>query len=151
MRDTESIEAMLARLMPTAISEEGQRSMDEMLDDLYGEETEVPPKKVVWKLVTTGIAAALALFFAVQFQKPNQTTDLASLADDEPGMVLMGESDRIEKMTDEGWMADSEGTTLQAVRVHATEENTLRDERTGIEVRISQPREELLLFPVNAF
>lgn len=157
MPQVESIEEMLARLMPPAISEEGQRSLDSMLDELCGEEVEetVEPKLKVarWKIATpAGIAAAAALAVSFPWFKPIETPP-APVAAVEPvsEMVLMGESGRIEKTTDEGWVADSQGGTMQAVRVRVVEENTLRDRETGIVVHISEPREELLLFPVNAF
>jgi len=66
-------------------------------------------------------------------------------------LVLVSESDRIEKMSDEGWMADPQGGMMHAVRMRVVEENSLRDEETGIVVQISEPRDELLLIPVNQF
>lgn len=157
MPQAESIEEMLARLMPPAISGEGQRSLDAMLDELCGEEipetAEAKAKVVRWKIaVPAGIAAAAA--FAATFPLiKSQEAPPAPVAAVKPvpEMVLMGESGRIEKTTDEGWVADSQGGTMQAVRVRVVEENTLRDRETGIVVHISEPREELLLFPVNAF
>ena len=161
-RPESSIEDALARLMPKAISEEGQRSLDAMLDELCGEE-ELPAAEVIpiqrrgvkggWQiLVSAGIAACLALI--VTFR--SETTERGPLAPvaatvPEENLVLVSESDRIEKMSDEGWMEDPQGGMMQAVRMRVVEENSLRDEETGIVVRISEPREELLLIPVNHF
>ena len=63
----------------------------------------------------------------------------------------MGESDRIESMTDEGWQEDADGTAMRALRLSVVEENSLRDEETGIVMQVSEPREEILLMPVSAF
>lgn len=153
MRDLESMENALARLMPPAISEDGQRSMDEMLDELFGEDVaETPRKKTIWKFVVpSGIAAALAMVFAFPSSDHSTRNESIIARNDAPQMKLMGESDWIEEMTDEGWVSDPQGAAMQAVRVRVVEENTLRDEETGIVVHVSEPREELLLFPVNAF
>lgn len=160
-RPESSIEDALARLMPKAISEESQRSLDAMLDELCGEEepaaTVVPIQqrsvKAGWQiLVTAGLAACLALI--VTFR--SETIERGSLMPvtstvPQENLVLVSESDRIEKMSDEGWMADPQGGMMQAVRMRVVEENSLRDEETGIVVRISEPRDELLLIPVNHF
>jgi hypothetical protein len=66
-------------------------------------------------------------------------------------MILMGESDRIESMTDEGWQEDSDGSTMRAMRLNVVGENSLLDEETGIVMQVSEPREELLLMPVSTF
>ena len=67
------------------------------------------------------------------------------------GMVLVGQSDVVSSMVDEGWMEDPDGVEMHAVRLQILTENHLRDEETGIVMRISQPREEMLLMPVTAF
>ncbi len=160
MKQPESIEDMLSRLMPVAISEAGQRSLDAMLDELAGEEAapEAPVAarrgKSVWiyALPPVGIAAAAAFAFFMPHGssvRKEITSTLPKL--EAPGIFLLGETDRIETLTDEGWLADPQGAAMQAVRVRVVEENTLRDEKTGIVFRISEPREELILTPVTAF
>ena len=64
-----------------------------------------------------------------------------------PGFVLVSESDRIESMTDEGWQEDLDGSAMHALRLVAVEENNVRDEESGMVVRISEPREEILYTP----
>jgi hypothetical protein len=66
-------------------------------------------------------------------------------------MVLVGESDRVEAMTDEGWQEDSDGAPMQATRLRVVEENSLLDEQTGIVMQVSEPREEIFLMPVSTF
>jgi hypothetical protein len=132
--------------------------MEALLDELCGEElpeiAEPEKKSALWKFAApVGIAAAAALVFTFPLSKSVNSPPVFPIAAAEsiPEMELIGESGRIEKTTDEGWVADSQGRTMQAVRVRVVEENTLRDQETGIVVHISEPREELLLFPVNAF
>jgi hypothetical protein len=66
-------------------------------------------------------------------------------------MTLGQVFDRVEAMSDEGWVADPDGAAMQAVRVRVVEANTLRDEATGIVVQVSDPREEMILTPVTVF
>lgn len=160
MKQPESIEDMLSRLMPVAISEAGQRSLDAMLDELAGEEavpeTPATPHRGksfwIYALPPAGIAAAAAFAFFMPHgssARKEITSTLPKL--EAPGIFLLGETDRIETLTDEGWLADPQGAAMQAVRVRVVEENTLRDEKTGIVFQISEPREELILTPVTAF
>lgn len=160
MRPHESMEDMLSRLMPVAFSEEGQRSLDAMLDELAGPEEPVAAEEPATKrgnlwarvLPPVGIAAAAALAFLWSYGAPGDRKTVASRPDIAPsGIYLLGETDRIERLTDEGWLADPQGGAMQAVRVQVVEENTLQDAQTGIIFQISEPREELILTPVTAF
>ena len=160
MRQPESIEETLSRLMPVAISEAGQRSLDAMLDELAGEEAAreapvvAPHGKGFWVnvLPPVGIAAAAAFAFLIpQGSSARKEITSAQPKVEAPGIFLLGETDRIERLTDEGWLADPQGAAMQAVRVRVVEENTLRDAQTGIVFQISEPREELILTPVTAF
>ncbi len=151
----DAIEAALARLMPPALSEDCQFEIEAMLDELAGPEigevVKMPQHSARRWITGSGIAAAAAgLLAIVPFLKtaPIQTTAIASA---EPsGLVLVGESDRVESMTDEGWR-DSDGSAMHAVRLNVVAENSLRDEETGIVMQVSEPREELLLTPITAF
>ena len=40
---------------------------------------------------------------------------------------------------------------MHAVRLSVVEENSLRDEETGIVMQVSEPRVVIFLLPVNAF
>lgn len=156
MRQPEDIEAMLSKLMPAAMSEDASRSMDEMLDKLCGPEISDSEErgKFQWKwfVAPAGIAAATALAFFMPEGNPSLPAPVAKAVEAvRPDIVLVGETDRIESLADEGWMSDPQGAVMQAVRVRVVEENTFRDEQTGIVMQISAPREELLLYQVNAF
>jgi hypothetical protein len=157
MQTPDPVETILARLMPPALSGEGQLGIEAMLDELAGTPAEVPviqPTGRPWlrRIIGGGIAAAgvaAALVFPIT-GKPGQSPGAA--ADPiQPEFVLVAETDRVESMTDEGWREDSDGSAMHALRLSVVEENRLFDEETGIVMSISEPREEIFLMPVNAF
>ena len=146
--------------MPPALSETGQRSIEAMLDELAAAAPggAVPPsRRPGWGRRFTlplGIAASLAALLALEPQPPAGRLPLVRerpASEKASGLVLISESDRIEVMSDEGWVADPDGAAMQAVRVRVVEANTLRDEETGIVVQVSDPREEMILTPVTVF
>jgi hypothetical protein len=153
MHEKESVETILARLMPPALSETGQREIETMLDELAGPAAAKPAPRIRFPMIAVGIAAALvgaAVIFSPA--KPPASSGSAHAAGESmPGIVLVGESDRIESMTDEGWREDSDGSAMRALRLSVVEENSLFDEETGIVMQVSEPREELILMPVSAF
>jgi hypothetical protein len=149
------IEAALARLMPPALSEDCQFAIESMIDELAGPESEeiveMPFRRGNHWRYGSGIAAAAAgLLTLLPFVKTAPTRANAVVSQAPAGLVLVGESDRVESMTDEGWQ-DSDGSAMHAVRLNVVAENSLRDEETGIVMQVSEPREELLLTPISAF
>ncbi len=151
----EAVEAALARLMPPALSEDCQFEIEAMIDELAGPEVaeivEMPLHRSQRWLIGSGIAAAVAgLLALVPFLKNTPSHVTAAISEETAGLVLVGESDRVEAMTDEGWQ-DSDGSAMHAVRLNVVAENSLRDVETGITMQISEPREELLLTPISAF
>ncbi len=157
MQAPDPIETILARLMPPALSEGGHREIESMIDDLAGPETEkqAPGSSGKWlisTLVGGSIAAAVAgLLALVPLIEGFPTPELAVTSETPSGFVLVSESDRIESMTDEGWQESSDGSAMHALRLVAVEENNVRDEESGMVVRISESREEILYTPINAF
>ena len=160
MQAPNPIESALARLMPPALSEVGQRSIEAMLDELAATtpQASTPLTHRPWWdrrfTLPVGIAAALAALLALVPRNPTGALPLAinwPASEIATGLVLVSESDRIEAMSDEGWVADPDGGAMQAVRVRVVEANTLRDEETGIVVQVSDPREEMILTPVTVF
>jgi hypothetical protein len=158
------IETALARLMPPALSQAGQRAIEAMLDELaatlpeQAAQVAVKPRWVRRLGVPLGIAAGMAAAIAAlvvlgprQVPEPPPLAVARPAGEVESGLVLVGESDRIEAMSDEGWVADPDGAAMQAVRVRVVEANTLRDEETGIVVQVSDPREEMILTPISMF
>jgi hypothetical protein len=155
MQKLDPIEAALARLMPPALSQDFQLDLEDMIDGLAGEESEPiskPRPHTRW-WIAGGVAAAVAGIAAVVplMNSPMESFSSIVPASAASNLVLVSESDRIESMTDEGWQETWDGTAMHAVRLNVVEENSLRDEETGIVVQVSEPREEILLMPISAF
>ena len=149
MHDVNSVETILARLMPPALSVKSQHDIEKMLDELAGRaESHEPADHSLRRwIIGGGIAACLAAVFTI----PSLVTPPAAVSVPPPEFLLVGESDRIESMTDEGWREVADGSAMRAMRVRVVEESSLFDEVTGIVMQVSQPREELLLMPISAF
>lgn len=152
MHEKDSVETILARLMPPALSVSGQRGIEDMLDELSGAAVVQPPARSGFRpFIITGIAACLAAALVIPRLMPAAPPAGATAAPAVPEFLLVGESGRIETMTDEGWREIPDGSAMRALRVRVIEENSLFDEETGIVMQVSQPREELLLMPISAF
>jgi hypothetical protein len=150
MHDHHSVETILARLMPPAMSTGGQRNIEAMLDGLAGATAKPSGRKPpIWRFVIGGLAACLAALAAMRLANPDM--QVAGIASARPDFLLVGESDRVESMIDEGWRETPDGTPMRALRMRIVEENSLLDEETGIVMQVSEPREELLLMPVSTF
>lgn len=153
------VEAILSRLMPTALSDGAVKDMEAMLDELAGAHPDAQvvdsgPRRpsVSLRWIAGGIAAAgvaSALVFPMKPSGRPVVMDHALPAGDQ--LVLVGESERIESTAEEGWVENSDGSAMQALRLTVVEENRFVDQETGIEMKISEPREELLLMPVSTF
>lgn len=160
MQTPDSIEAALSRLMPPALSTVGQRSIEAMLDELAATAvvTAAPKRPRVFRyFIPAGIAAALLVSAGTMLREtPASPTlvggsALVSATDDNEGIVLVSESNRLVALSDEGWLGTPDGEAVQAVRSRVIEANTFRDEETGEEVEVSELREETILMPVSVF
>ncbi len=159
MQAPDPVETILARLMPPALSQDRQLEIEEMIDELAGPE----PANVVairrssypLRLIAGGgIAAAFgALCALVPVMRNHADVRVATLLPQPPpsGLVLLSESDRVESMTDEGWQEDVSGSAMRTMRLSVVEMNSVRDQETGMVVELSEPREEILLLPINSF
>ena len=153
MHDPAAIEKILGRLMPPALSEQGQQEIEGMIRELAAETNSITPHPRRWWSVALGIAATVAIsLVSIHFIRPEAPTAGALATAQTPAdFILMSESGRVETITDEGWSESPDGAALRAVRLRVVEENRVFDEESGIVMNISQPREELLLMPVSAF
>lgn len=169
MESPEDIEKALARLMPSAISEKGQRSMEDLIDSLAAGETvamELPPVKKPSRLSWFGFggigAAAAAVVVALSLSPGesgsgsptvakvnNASAQEASASQD--GLVLIDSSEVVEDAVPEDWMSETNGVPHRAWRVRVVDQERLRDVETGSEFVISRPREEVRLMPVTSF
>ena len=151
MQAPDPIAAIRARLMPPALSENCQSEIEARIDDLAGPENVVRFSWLARCVIGGGIAAAIGALCAVVpmiHVSADRRVAVNSPAEPASGLDFVSESDRIESVTDEGFREDSEGSAMHAVRLKAVQENNLRDKETGMDVRISEPREEILLMPM---
>ena len=159
MESPEDIEKALARLMPSAISEKGQRSMDDLIDGLAAGETvavELPPMKKPSRLPWFGAIGAAAAAVVVALSLPQGGSAPAAVVENAPkaeegNVVLIGSSEVVEDAVPEDWMSETDGVPHRAWRVRVVDQERLRDVETGYEVLVSRPREEVRLMPVTSF
>ncbi len=151
------MEAVMARLMPPSFSQDCQHELEALIDDLAGPEAAAEISPVNWTLravIGGGIAAAVGALCAVlPFHEtlPNGPALVSVPEVPTFGLVLISESDRVESMIDEGWSEDAYGSAMHAIRLNVIEENQIRDEESGMLVKISEPREEVFLMPISSF
>jgi hypothetical protein len=152
----EDVEVILARLMPSSLSQQAHEAMERIVDpsssckpmdsSAAGKIARLP-----WKSLG-GMAAALALVtWAATGQAERKNGTTMTPAQHTKDIILLGESDRVEDMVDEGWQSFDDGSAMHAMRVQLVGESQYRDEETGILVTISEPREEIILMPVSTF
>jgi hypothetical protein len=154
MKSVEQIEKSLGRMVPAALSQRTSRELDEMIESLAIQDGEVP--RGHWRTTAGWSAAAAALvlgafsFWQWNPEKPGagQPTGAASPS---TGIELLSQTDRVGKTTDAGLMADDGGGMLRVLRCQVVEEEMVRDKRSGITVRVTEPREETVLIPVSNF
>ncbi len=154
MQAPDPVEAIMARLMPVAISQDGQIELEAMIDDLAPEAdkvVEISSKNWAIRLIAGGgIAAALGGLCAIYpFQESPVATGSAQEVSG-PEQVLVSTSDRVESMIDEGLREDSYGAALHAVRLNIVAENEILDVKSKMLIKVVEPREEKLLIPVSS-
>jgi hypothetical protein len=151
------IEDVLMRLMPVALSEGVQSEIDSEIDGLCGDMDLPSPNTVNFPrwIAASGIAAALVLGFAFYPRAGKTGGGISSrqplAAVGSPGVVVLDEAERVERVSDDGLFVDSGGSAVRKVRVHLVGESRMRDEETGIVVTLREPREETYLVPVSTF
>jgi len=153
MREIDPIEAALARLMPVALSDSGERSIHETLDELTADLPVTPWQTHRNWRIGLGIAAALVVSGFIAWPSLRAPAPAIVSVEEEVASPVewVSNADRIESLRDEGRISGTDGDALQAVSVRVVAENTLRDRETGYTLRISEPREELVLMPVTSF
>jgi hypothetical protein len=157
MESPEDLEKALARLMPSAISEKGQRSMEDLIDSLAaGESVAVglPAKSTSHWSWLGGIGAAAAAVVVALSIPQGASPDVAekpAVPESPAALVLIGSSEVVEEAVPEDWMSESDGVPHRAWRVRVVDQERLRDVETGLEVLVSRPREEVRLMPVTSF
>jgi hypothetical protein len=156
MSRPEDIENILARLMPTALSEragmEIEESIDQLAQDAGLDISPIRPAPVRWPWVA-GLAAS-AVFAALAIWKPDAVSPPSVEVPSVPDvteLVRISHTDTLQSVVQEGWHDDVAGKPHQALRLHMLAQQQILDEETGIVMTVSQPREEVLLVPVHTF
>ena len=167
MESPEDIEKALAALVPSAISEQGQRSLDDLIDSLAAGEVpvaELPePRRRSWGWAG-GIGAAAAAV-ALAFQVPGGGSGALTQGEETPApseapftpetpeeaVVSLGRSEVLDLAEPQDWMSESNGVPRRACRVRYVNQEQVKDMLTGLEVTVMQYGEDTRLLPVNAF
>lgn len=158
MQAPDPIETVLARLMPPGLSRDSQSAIDAMLDELGGTPAAAAPAGLrasyPLKLIAGGgIAAAIGALCAwvPMMQRDAAPKSVLQPPAPTPGLVLLSETDRVESMAEVGWQEDPTGAALRTLRLNVVEQNSVKDEESGMVVEILEPRQEILLVPVRSF
>lgn len=165
MRKPDETEEILARLMPSALSENTADALEKALDELAARDfpqvaeisaaaTPATPAEFAknFRWLAGAAAAALALLGGGLLWTERQPRQARVSAAAEPAEVfLLGGSERVAAVSDEGWRERPDGSAMHAVRMEVVGENDVLDAATGIVVRVLQPREEWLYTPVSSF
>jgi hypothetical protein len=153
MRETnphDEMEKALMRLMPVALSDSAQVEIETQIDELAGVAHVVHHDFSRWAKWLGGTAAAVAVgFYAIPSGTREATPLVGSTAD--VGMVVLNELDRMESIRDDGLFVDPAGSAVRKMTVRVVGESRIRDEETGIEVTLTEPREEMYLMPISTF
>jgi hypothetical protein len=147
----EAVEAVLARLMPPALSHGRQSDIEAMLDGLAApgpvvEGGDLANTKLNRGFMLAGLAAAITGLLAVVFFAGAPT--VSSLA-----FVLTDESERVESVESEEWQEDSTGAVGHAYAVSVKKLSHYKDSETGISIQIEETRKETVFVstPISHF
>ncbi len=76
---------------------------------------------------------------------------IAASDDADGDLEWVGSSDHVGEPEDAGFLADEDGGVHRLLRCRVVEEEVIRDGRSGTLMRVTGPREELMLVPVSTF
>jgi len=163
MEPFKSIEEKLAQLVPPALSDEGQRKLEDLIDDLSGVDTDLEnsnagrfPKGWVWKA-----AAVLALSASIVIIRstlvPEERTALMTHHDQAtqgkiPEMVVLTSTKLIGGRENDGLIVPNDGTTPHyRYRYQVIDEEQVKDPDSELVITLRQPRQEVLTIPITQF
>lgn len=152
MKSPEAIEAALARLMPAALSEQGQRALDATIEQLAAGQARPAAcrKHPAWKIAAVA-AVVIGGTFGLWPAPAGPAVHQIAAATRADGFETLTSSERIETIADEGLVQDDSGAALRATRVRIVGQNQFRDRGTGEVVSVTMPREEVVYLPVSSF
>lgn len=156
METPESIERMLERrLLPSALSPEGAAGLEALIDELQ-ERSPVPSRDPGKRRIYAALAAAAVVLLSAVFVVRPGGDGVSAGVDElfgEPQQVVMLEDvEGVVSAEENGRLvADPDGSLHRAWHVQVMSEVLYHDERSGHEVRVVHPRDEIVLMPVSSF
>ncbi len=175
MKPVNSIEEKLRRLVPPALSEEGQLRLEETVDRLAGVQSEGESSNrsevrfFAWPWKAVAVVAALAIpVVMLQSYDPDDTdrslaqVDVPISADQSAQMIaqkvwpeemlLLRSTKLIDAQVDDGLIVPVNGSAPHyRYRYRVVDEERVRDPETGTVVTLRQPRQEVVTIPVTQF
>jgi hypothetical protein len=163
MEQFKSIEEKLAQLVPPALSDEGQRKLEDMIDDLSGVDPDLEKSNAarflkgwVWNA-----AAVLALSTSIIFIRSSfideEHIELLTHADHIAHsplaeMVVLSSTKLIGGRENDGLIVPIDGTTPHyRYRYHVIDQEQVKDPDSGLVITLRQPRQEVLTIPITQF
>ena len=152
-----AVERQLGRLVPVPLSHRAARDLDELIDTLAASRNPRLRTTTPWRALALTSAAAVVVgalsgWLAMAARPPARpATDARRPVPAAPGIELVGLTNRLGEAEDGGILADDDGTVHQVLLYHGVEEQLVRDARSGVTVRVTEPREEMVLVPVSSF
>jgi len=162
MKPAEQIEESLKRLAPTALSQRASESIGSMIDSLAASDADEADEQIEsithrrgWSGPVAWSAIAAAVVLGAVFAWSLRPGDPGPVAKPDkvtvPGFEWVGRTDHVGELEDGGFMADESGRMHRLVRYRVIEEEVVRDGRSGAMMKVTGPREELMLVPVSTF
>ena len=163
MDQFKSIEDKLARLVPPALSCEGQRKLEDLIDNLS--EADEPRAKSHFHIRPKGLfwAAAAVLFFSASIvlvrpalfsEEKKSLTAISNQTDHARGseMVVLTSTKLIDGRKNDGLIVPIDGASPHyRYRYHVIDEEQVKDPDSGLVITLRQPRQEILTIPVTQF
>jgi len=163
MGQFKSIEEKLAQLVPPALSDEGQRKLEDLIDDFSGVDTDLEksnvgrfPKGWMWKAVAV-LALSTSLVIIRSTLVPEERTALLThydqaTHDKTSEMVVLTSTELISGQENDGLIVPQDGTTPHyRYRYHVIDEEQVKDPDSGLVITLRQPRQEVLTIPITQF
>lgn len=141
------IEAALARLMPTALSQGTQLDIEGMIDELADCQTQPAakrffPRAMMRSIRNGGIAAAFCAC-SLLYSQANADVFFDSVILDRPF--------DIEEVSVEGMREGDDGSALEALSLDKERMSIVLDKWSGMMIQVSEESTETLLIPVSDF
>lgn len=161
-----SLEEKLEGLVPSPLSEGGERMLEDRIDELAGVDSEARPAEqaaptVFWSRRVAAVVLVLAIpvvMIQMKPERPDDTSlamldaDLAPSVPVHPEMILLKSTKLIDGREDDGLIVPADGAAPHyRYRYRVVDEEQVRDPETGAVITLRQPRQEVVTIPVTEF